>query len=399
MLQPSPEYRERLDEKERILNEKIEAKAIKNELLRIGTLKFLSSTAIFLTGFVGLPIAYYAQDVRTNQEIQSHASIEIDTVGQAIDSANNDKAILFVDGFGTNNGDAIAENMGSAIQPLIDAQRWSMNLNNASLDKDKLVQKIIETAHEKGVTTLWIVTHSAGGNIMAPTIVPLIEESNLTIPVVIFDSTPYDLETLRPARQSEVELVKKFILIPGAEDSSELRRDAEALLRSDNYTHGDNVFENISDFITTKNEVDANLKNNQLHGTRLMIDQLASIEKANFKKTIKDISELPATKVRPVLIYAKTAHGADDGIVDVDKTEKKLEDDVMRTKGKVRLISLDIPGAVHTRPDLATDSYKKVFASAKLEIAVDITEEAVRASLHRVTSMMPYNPSKMKPEG
>jgi pimeloyl-ACP methyl ester carboxylesterase len=381
MLLPSPETQKRLDKYH--THDAVEAKALKLEWKRALRRRNAIIRSVAGVAIIGAGISSYMKDVQANQEIQAEASITIQYKGPALDKANDHKGLIFIDGFGTDSADEISKYTGAAVQPVIDGQLLSLGYNNAPLETKDIAKEIIATAINRGIDTISLVGHSAGGDVAMQVQEEIHKESNLSIESIVLVSTPDGVNTLRPARQDEIDLVQRVDWIPGVQYSSPIRFIGEMAVRSSNYTGG-TLSENIDNFFTTADQVQTNLDNSKLPGMWLMFDQMLAIENANLKDRIDTIAKLPNDSVRPTIVYLGTAQPGYDPIVDDNQSAKNIA--TYAQKAGIPFLRYDVSGAVHTRPDL-NNGYIKALAAAKVDIQSSISEQQAKASLHRITSM------------
>lgn len=381
MLMRSPEIQKRLETYQ--TTDKIEAKAIELEWRRAKRRRKALTRTFAGLALVSAGISTYAHDVKNNMDIQAQASIAVQVEGQALDKANNDNALVFVDGFGSYNADTLTKYMSRAVQPVIDGQLWSVDYNNAPLETNEIAKHIIETALQRNVTSISLVGYSAGGDVAMQVQEEIRKESGLNIQAIVLTSTPDGAKALRPARQDEIDLVEKFAWIPGIQYSTPLRFLGELAFRADRYNSGTPI-ENIQNFFITAGEVNDSLNNNRLPGTWLMFDQVLAIENANLKARFDTMKKIPDDQVRPTIVYLGTARPGYDYMID-DK--KSSEDIASYTEAAgIPFLTYDVPGAVHTRIDIGNDQYIKTLAGAKKAIQSSIAEQQATADLHRAPS-------------
>ncbi len=387
MLRPSPEFQKRLDLQART---SIEGRALTIEQRRLKGRNRLNGL-IAATALLGVGVGQYASDVRANQEIQAEASINIQIASPALDPANNHKALIFFNGLGTDNAEAITKFTGHSLQPILDGQRWSIGYNNAPLEKTVFAKKLIEAAHEQNADTFIFVGRSAGGNIIMQAQEEVRKYSSITIEAIVLDSTPVDIEALRPARQEEIAIAHTIARIPGAEYSSAVRSIGEMASRIDSYNFG-TPWQRIENFATTYTHVNESIDNNKLPGMWLMFGQLLAIQDTDFESRMENIAKLPKSVVRPTMLYLHTAEPGVDPVVDTEKSSKAIA--AFAHKYGIPFLDYGINGAVHTHPEIAVDAYAQTLTKAKVTILSTIAAEAARASSHRITSRFYPAPPK-----
>jgi|GEM_PF-678755 len=383
MLQQSPEYR-RLD---RLASVKlsdsyvIEEKATRLEQRRAARIKrAYGATALGLV--LAANVGAYAADVHANMELQANASIGISVLGDAHEKSDASNALVFVDGFGSYDSISLTNSLGKAYQPTVDGQLWSVNYNNAILNRTAIADKIVETAEARGVTSVSLVGYSAGGAISAE-LVQELTKKNIDINLIAFNSTPNGAGGLRSERQNEIGLVEKIKHIPGAQYSTPLRFLGEMAFRSGAYTaplDGDSLPENtqtfgqnIAHFFDTAGNVRRDMRENKMPGTWLMFDQVLAIENANIKDRIEELGDLPDTKIHPTIVYLGTGAPGYDYMVDDKKSAAEIGQ--YAADAGLPFYTAEVPGAIHSRPDLTVDAYVKTLTSMQDSIQDSIDEQ------------------------
>ncbi|HEY8886256.1 MAG TPA: alpha/beta hydrolase [Candidatus Microsaccharimonas sp.] len=389
MYRPSPEFQKKLDKQN--TPDLLEAKAIKLEWNRLKRRRNIAAHAIAGVALLGFTVGHYIQDAEENKAIQAEASISVQVEGQALDPANNDNALVFIDGFRSYNADTLTEFMTKAVQPVIDGQSWSVGYNNAPLVPKDIAKNIIDLADGKGVHSVVLVGYSAGGDISMQVQEDIHNDSNLEVKAIVLTSTPDGAKALRPASQDSINLVEKLSWIPEIQYSSYLRFMGELAFRADRYNAGTPI-ENARNFITTWNEVDADFESSKVAGTWLMFDQMLAIQNSDLKARFNELKKLPPQVVHPTVVYLGTAKPGRDYMVDSQQSSDNIKKYAKAEAGSkevsIPFFSYDVKGAIHTRIDIANDEYIKTLAAAKQDIQASIAKQEANASLHRVTSMI-----------
>ena len=368
MLQPSMEYTQR------ILVENEEKELSKTRRKKI--LKKMGKRALITLAVLSVPVAGYTGDVLANQAAQSEAISTIQVSEAPLDPENNDKAIVFFDGFRSNNADELVLYRGEGLQNVLDGQLWSVGYNNANLQPNTIGENIISLADEQGVDTLYFYGESAGGTIEMEAQAYVAEHSDITIAAHILNSVPDGAAGLRKARQDEIKTVETLSVIPGAKYSSVVRFLGEMAFRSESF-YKDGEF-NIDKAFSTTGEVIDVLQGDKVAGSWLMFDQLMAIEDADIQGHINKIGELPPEIQRPVVIYIGTAKPGFDYIVNDKLSAENIEQYAL--DANVPFIHLRVPGAVHSLPGVKVESFNTTLADAKNEIQKTIaTEENIAA--------------------
>lgn len=377
MYQPSPELQKRLDP-----DSAIEAKAIEYEQRRVNIIKGLTKVAL-IGLFVGAHVSAYATDVRNNQELQATSIISIEDYGTPLDKASNNNALVFLDGFGSVDANVLTKYLSPAIQPIQDGRLWSVGYNDAPLRYEEIADQAIMKANTEEVTSISLVGESGGGSIAVEVADRIQQTSNISVNSIYLMFAPNGVEGLQPDHQDQMNMVGWVKHIPGVVYSTPARFVLEMGFRSDDYSHG-TLIENFGNFWDTAYHVSDSIAEKKLPGTWLMADQALQIGTADMETHIKNMGKAPSNEVRPTIIYVKTKY---DPVVD-DKRSSREIGDYAHAAG-VPYFQYTVPGAVHGQPAINSEAYVKTFEAAKVLIKASIDAQLARASLHRITSMIP----------
>lgn len=386
MLLPSPEIQKRLDTYQTI--DKMEANILKQEWNRQKRRRNFILRTFAGLAILGAGVTAYNQDVAHNQQIQAEASIDVLVRGQALDPANSNKGIFFIDGFGTSDANKLAEYMAPAVQPVFDGQILSVDLNNATLSTEQTADKIIEAAKEQGITSLAAVGYSAGGNISVEVQQEIRDRSNLPICLSILVSTPDGVAALRPARQAEIALIESVAWIPGIEHSTPLRFLGEMALRADRYNDGKDIFENVGNFFETAGTLTDEMNSNALASTQLLFSQELAIEKSDLKAQYEKSGTTSNKIVDTTTVYLGTTKNKDgrghDYIVNNELSSENIG--TYNELAGLPFFTYDIPGAVHSRIEVANDQYIKILGNAAPELQASMKAQDSITQLYRIPS-------------
>ena len=354
----------------------IETKAAFLEFRRADVIRRAMATAAGLA-FIAANVGLYAADVHANQEIQASASIKIETMSEALDPINNDKAILLLNGLGTSDANELANSSGIALQSILDSQIWPVGMNNAHLDYDAIAESTVDKVNTEKVKTLYMIGYSTGGNIVMQVQERIRALSDVEIPLIVLDVMPDGIQTLQPARREEISLVEQFAWIPGATYSTPLRLIGETAFRADRYSSGDPI-ERFSNFIKTTNEVKRAISSAELPGTWLMFDQMLALQTSDIKGRFNNLNELPDDIMLPTIVHLS---GKNDYMVDNKQVGENLVD--YTDPSHIPLFDFNMPGAIHTRPDLSTKTYFEVFATNADAIVESIDAQRALAKYNK----------------
>ena len=322
---------------------------------------------------LSMPFSAYAIDVKHNMNIQTEATIDVSVEYEALDPSNNDTAIVFFDGTRSTSGDDLIKYRGDGLQQVIDGQLWSVGYNDAVLDADLIGQELIESAQKYGVTTLYTYGESAGGITALDAQAYVRAHSAIVFPGHFLNSVPFGLQGLRQARQDEIELVETLAEIPGAKYSSFVSFIGESIFRSDRYINDDGI--DLPEAYTTTQAILADMAGSEQAGNWLMFDQLMAIKNAKIRERIIEMGLISEDIQHPVIIYIGTGKPGRDYIVDDDLSAAEIK--VYTDEAGLTFILIEVPGAVHSRPDIGVAEFEATFAEAASEIqnAIDIQRQ------------------------
>jgi len=346
---------------ERKSQKKIERRGRRN----LGALALLTTTA--------LGLSLYWADVHENQQIEETASTDVDFLYEPLDEANSDSAVVFMDGFGTYDADILTKYLGPVVQQAVDGELWSVSYGNAPLNAENITRDIIELAEERDIDRVSLVGYSAGGIISMQVAEDLLEQTDLKVEAIIPISTPDGTNGLRPARQEEMKAIDWLGYIPGSAYSTGVRQVGEMYFRRDQFTEGDPV-QNWNNFWKVWNIVGDAIEDERIPGTWLLVDQVLAISNANLEARLDAIGDVESTQQKPVIMYLGTAKPGYDYMVDDNTSSENICS--YADKAGLQCYIYDVPGAIHTRPDLKNEEYMQTVADATDEIqdAIDIEE-------------------------
>lgn len=333
--------------------------------------------------FAGAHVAAYAADVRNNQELQASSIISVEEYGGSLNKANDDTALIFLDGYGSVSADVLTKYLSPAIQPIQDGRLWSVGYNDAPLRYEEIADQAIAKANSEGVTSVSLIGESGGGPIALDVADRIQQTSNISVNAIYLAFAPNGVAGLQPDHQDQLDMVKLVKDLPGVIYSTPVRFGLEMGFRTDDYTHG-NLVDNFNNFWDTAYHVRESIAQKKLPGTWLMADQALQIETADIEGHIKHIGKAPSAETRPTIVYIKTKY---DPIVNDNKSSKEIGS--YAHAAGIPYYQYTVPGAVHGQPAINSEAYVKTFEAAKAQIKASIDAQIARSSLHRVTSMIP----------
>ena len=322
------------------------------------------------------PVAAYSADVLYNYQIEAESSVDIDIRGDALDESNNDSALIFFDGFGTNNASVPVKYIGPAMQNIVDGQLWSVDYGNAPLDAADITRHILEEAEKQNVNRVSLVGYSAGGIIAIEVAKQLTAESSLSVELITTISTPDGIDGLQQDKQDQMSLTETIALIPGATHSTQLRYIGEMFARQEQFTQG-SPLENFNDFNRVSDHVSNALKDSRLPQTWLLVDQALAIANADLAADIAAINkDTRSNRPLPVMLYLSSPGS---GMVDDALSAESICN--YAAQNNIECYTYEVPGAVHTRIDLGEESYNETLAQAKYVIINALERSKEKAAI------------------
>ena len=324
-----------------------------DRLHRRDTLRTASHMA--MTALLGVApfVSVYTQDVYRNMEIQANAEIDINRLYEPLNQANSRVAIVAIDGFGSYDARTVAKYLGPVAQEFIDGQIWSVQYGNAPLDAQVITNKIIELSKAYNVDSVALLGYSAGGVLGARIAEQLLKQTDLDVPMLMQVSTPDGAKGLRQLQLQEIEVSQAIEKIPGATYSSFVRYIGEMYFRRDRYDSSSPI-ERLSDTLTVHQAVMNDLQKETLPGTWLLTDQVNVITSAHMDDRFASIADMEG-ETPPVIVYLGTAEPGYDYVVNDKLSGSNICG--YAHEHDMTCIRHNVPGAVHTRPDLANDAY------------------------------------------
>lgn len=320
-----------------------------------------------ITGAIALAACLSsAANINHNYEAAASNAATIDFRGEALHESNNDTAIVFVDGFGTNDADSLIRSVGEPIQEIFDGQMWSVNYGNAPLNIDAITSGIIDMSKERNVDTIHFVGYSAGGNIALTTYESVQEKSDLRISSFSGISMPDGLEGLQPNKRNEgTQFAEMISTVPWLAYYDPVRFIGEMNNRQNQFTHKDNPIETIAAFTDAAVDVYNHMNSDQAPATWLLFDQWLAIENAHPEERITRIGQ-DKSQPKPVFTYFGTEKPGYDYMVDDDLSGENICS--YAESVDIACLKYDVPGAIHTRHDLTVEEYTATFQEAKDDI-------------------------------
>lgn len=308
----------------------------------------LGKAGVVLTGLSSI----YATDVAIHQTMQETAHVDIAVLGEAQAPENNDSALVFLNGWGTNDAIDLTNSLGSRVQDVVDGQLWSIDYNEATLNPVSIAHEIEDFAEAHDVDRISVIGSSMGGITALEAVENIVKTSDLEVELIALRSMPDGTEGLQDWRQDQMGILDTISAIPGAEYSSLAIPFVNSYFNNDNHP-----------------------------GMWLMADQSLAIANADVEKTIANIAEEAKPGQHPVLWYLGIEAPRDDTV-----NNELSSENVCHYAGKVALeCFIDfVPGGEHSHPWVAVKSYGEVMSARAPEIQHAIAEQHAQKTLDDV---------------
>jgi pimeloyl-ACP methyl ester carboxylesterase len=331
--------------------------------------RFFKKATVALT-VANVAIAAYQLDVWENETIRASAEMGIEVRGEALNTNNDDAALVFLDGFGTYDADVTTDHLGPAVQQAFDGELWSVSYGNAPLSARRISEHIIQLAEERAIDRVSLAGYSAGGCVATKTAEYLME-SDLQVEGITMISTPDGRETLRPYSLGELNSLGFVADIPGAMYSTPGRAAGELYIRRDQYV-SDGLF-HPAEFVQTLGDVIHDVNDEKTAGTWLLVDQALAIENCNLEERMTAIAAASPDHQEPIFLYLGTDKPGYDYMVNDDDAARNIG--LYALRNRLEFFTADVPGAVHTQPWKANDEYIAAVAALAPELRAELAEE------------------------
>ena len=358
---------------EKVYLSRIEERQVK----RLDRLERLTNRATVTLAVAAVALGAYWSDVNVHEQVEANASSHINVLNGPLDKTNDDSSLIFFDGFGSYDANGLTRDLDPAARQLIDGSEGSVSYANAPLSPEIISQQTIDLAKQHGWDKISIVGYSTGGLIGSEVAADIVEHSTLQLEAMYLISTPNGTGGLRAARADEMKVADIVAHIPGAQYSSLVRFIGEVYSRRDQFIHTHTV--DPGDLWDTVGNVIHDMNNKNLPGTWLLIDQTLAIAHTDMKDNLDTIGKSDATHRKPIIIYLGTAKPGYDYMVNNQKSSKEICLDAKHAG--LPCFVYNVPGAVHTRPDLSIKAYEKTIKDALPTLQAALANQAMTYSI------------------
>lgn len=265
------------------------------------------------------------------------------------DDELNQTGIVFIDGFGGQNGSWAARSLESPITSMVEGDLLALEQDKDGISIKAVAREIANYAEQKQLTSLSLYGYSLGG-VQAIKVAAILRDTyGITVPFIFLDRVP-----------SSGDMIKK-----------KLRGQAIAFLDTVNAFHikGTDIGIDIEYSRILRGLFNAASPNDISHlnnsSTPFIIDQLSMGMTAN---TDADIAELASDELpQPVMVYISSPHPEKDYFVDLTGSEEEFRQSAIDAGLDFVTISVD---AIHSRPDLSQPEYQAAYESMADELSL-----------------------------
>lgn len=341
----------------------------------------------------------YWNDVEANRAVESQNEISIDVIRPALDPENENKATVVIDGFNAYDATYLSDKLGPSIQRVADGEIWSLNYNNAILDRDEIYAQIVDLAEERGIESISISGYSMGGIIGVEAAADIVEKTDLPVNALIFVSTPDGYDGLRPYQRNELAFGQLMAdALPGSEYSSWVRYAGEVYFYRDAYTGGEFswdmlhnanlIAKNIGKFFDTLDTIAERSNDPRQTSIRLLTQQIYKIAKVDIRKEFQTIQAQSDTKQMPSVLYLGTGEPGYDHVVNDKVSAENICAYSMETD--LACEAYQVEGAIHSQYYQTLEAYDATFSEAAPLVHDEVATQIAITAMKQSERLLPF---------
>jgi len=300
------------------------------------------------------------ENINENIEAVENGRIDVSVILEAIDQSNNDKAVVFINGFNTNDADKMSRDLGPGYQQYIqDAQVLSLSYGNAPLSTQGIAEEIVQMTIDMNINEVSLMGYSGGGNIAHDVNRLIRRMSDVEIPYTLNISTANGLDGLRDATKEQIEFYSEVIShFPMLVYYDPARIIGELMIRQSHFTNDDGGYDP-EKFFKVLGDINDDINDPDYAKTSLAYDQLQAIENIDIQEAINESAEQGQYGLQTVYGYIGTGKGGYDYVVNDKKSGKEICG--YAEEAGVHCVIQNTPNAVHTMPQLTIEEYNQTF--------------------------------------
>ena len=323
-------------------------------LKRSRILRRLASACISTTAFLGattLPLySLYMNDVRENEAREAQVEVSLQTIQEPIDASST----FFFDGFNTLDAHYLTQKLGPAVQQATEGGLESVNSGDAPPNTKEIATQIIKYSEDHDLEHISLFGYSLGGIEAMKVATLILQNSGLQIDTIYLGSSPYNLDSLRPEKTSQYNMLTSAVAaVPDSEHSSYAKFLLNLVFQADNFAPGDNIADRVSHFnaeaFSSSWDSAMDAVNDKQRPSISTLEYQLDLAKANLNDEFQKIADLKDTKALPSIVYLKLQN---DNTVNNDEAFDAYQ--AAANKNGLLITSLTIQGSQHA--EYYTDS-------------------------------------------
>ena len=319
--------------------------------------RLLAKAAIGI-GIGLLPFGMYARyDIAPERARLAQTQPEIIDIYPAHDIDYASSAVVDMVGLGNLSAVPTATNLESYAAL---GNVMAVKYDNRGIDTTVIAQAIESKVHKDHLKSVTLSGHSMGGDVALQVAKYIYEKTDIPLDAVILDCTPPTLDTVRPEEREKGQLMEKWLpYIPGGDVSRTIRFTVEMGARQDRYISSGTNWYDVLDataFKETAEEVYKDkISNRDAASNGLIKSQFSVISSSEALDNLHSLGETVEGKTPPAIIYMRPAVGTNDSVVDVDRAQQLISDEVGIFSG--RLLVVDMENTGHANPNQRPTEY------------------------------------------
>lgn len=281
-----------------------------------------------------------------------------------LNEQSNESVINVSAGFGLRNSSDIAV----ALSPFSrQGEVWATIYDNKAIDGIELAGSLLKKANKDGITKLNLWGDSMGGmlSLEAAKIIQA-SDSDVVVPYVVLENSPSSLESIRPLRRENGQLLLSFTNIPFLSYSRVIQFGAGVAAKSGYYL-GEGVNQTIPDLPFNLTELIATgfrvagdmISGDNVPSAELLGSQFSTIATSDVRGNIMKLGEdNEHGKPKPVLVLIRPTSDYSDPLVNSRIIESEYRQYAL--EAGLRLIIIRMPGIHHGDPTMNRRQYADI---------------------------------------
>lgn len=321
--------------------------------------RFLAKAAIGI-GIGLLPVSAYVEyDIAPERERLSRTQPEIVDIYTATDPSDRDVGVIDMVGLGNLSAEQTATTLSSYAEL---GNVMAVVYDNRGIDTDVIARTIEKKVYDQQLESVVLSGHSMGGDVALQVATYLYEETDIPLDAVILDCTPPTVDTVRPDEREKGLMMEEWLpYVPGGDVSRTVRFAVEMGARKDRYIQGGDSWRDIIDTDELKaaaQEVyEDKIQNEDAASNGLIESQFRVITSSKALHNLHALNQSIEGKTLPAIIYMRPKIARSDTVVDVERSQKLITDELGVFSG--RLLIVEMFGTGHANPNQQPDEYNR----------------------------------------